>query len=180
MVAPPKEEQPVAAVPPRGEEPEKAAAARPPSRLPVPDEEASKNGLAMVHDIYKDELAKAKTVAEKMALAKKLFEEGRKTQNDVAGRYALLQAAHQLAVGAGDATVAFETADEISRLYEVDALDMKAGRVRQDAQGHEDSAAAGTGGRAGLRIAGGGGEQGQVGARPATGSATGRRGPQGP
>lgn len=31
-----------------------------------------------------------------------------------------------MAVGAGDATVAFETADEISRLYEVNALDMKA------------------------------------------------------
>ena len=83
----------------------------------------------MVRDIYKEEWAKAKTAAEKQALAKKLVEESRKPQNDAVGRYALLQAAHQLALAAGDATMAFETAEETSRLYEVDALDMKLAAV---------------------------------------------------
>jgi formylglycine-generating enzyme required for sulfatase activity len=135
---PPKAAPPAAAVtpppqpvtpPPQPAPPPPAEKAAPPSRLPVPAEDACKKGLAMVHDIYKAEWAKAKTAAEKLALAKKLVEESRKPQNDAMGRYALLQAAHQLALAAGDATIAFQTAEEISRLYDVDALDMKLAAV---------------------------------------------------
>jgi formylglycine-generating enzyme required for sulfatase activity len=121
-----EKEEPKVDAPPQGEKSageEKAAAA--PRRLPVPAEDARQKGLAMVHDIYKDDLAKAKTAAEKLALAKKLFEESQKAESDAAGRYALLQAVEQLAIAAGDAPMAFETIEETARLYDVDALDVK-------------------------------------------------------
>ncbi len=131
-VVPPKEkqkEEKKAVVPLKSENDEKTVTAQPPSRLPVPTEEAGKSSLALVRDIYKQEWAKAKTAAEKQALAKKLVEESRKPQNDAVGRYALLQAAHQLALAADDATMAVDTAEETARLYEVDALDMKLAAV---------------------------------------------------
>jgi formylglycine-generating enzyme required for sulfatase activity len=128
---PPKAVPPAAAAtpPPQPAAPPPAEKAAPPARLPVPPKEARKKALAMVHDMYKEEWAKAKTAAEKQALARKLVEESRKTQGDDAGRYALLQAAHQLALEAGDATVAFQTVEELSRLYDVDTLDMKLAAV---------------------------------------------------
>jgi formylglycine-generating enzyme required for sulfatase activity/cytoskeletal protein RodZ len=129
-VTPPPKEEKKDVVPPKDEtgEKEERSATTPP-RLPVPAEEASKKGLAMVHEIYKEELAKARTPAQKRTLAKKLFEEGRKSQGDAASRYALLQSAHELATAGGDATIAFETVDAISLLYDVEPLDMKVAAV---------------------------------------------------
>jgi formylglycine-generating enzyme required for sulfatase activity/cytoskeletal protein RodZ len=122
-----KKEEKKAVVPPKSKKEEKSATT--PARLPLPAEEARVKGLAMVHEVYKEEWAKAKTAGEKQALAKKLVEESRQSQGGAVERYALLEAAHELAMAAGDATAALDTAEEISRLYDVDTLDMKLAAV---------------------------------------------------
>jgi hypothetical protein len=137
----PPQEKPKAVVPPKSDKPkkeEKAVAVRPPPRpqrprrrLPVPSGEAVQHDLDIIRSTSRLDWTKANTTAAKRALAKKLVAQSRVYEADcnLVGYYAILQQAHQLAVAAGDAAVAFETADELARYFDIDPLDMKTAAV---------------------------------------------------
>ncbi|MBI4604346.1 MAG: hypothetical protein HY721_20495 [Planctomycetes bacterium] len=94
---------------------------------PIPAEATQAARLKLVRELHRDDYARAKDGAAKLALSRRLLEEGCGTLDDPAGRYVLFVEARDLAVEAGDAAAAMEAVDEIARRYlEVNALDLKA------------------------------------------------------
>jgi len=96
------------------------------TRLPVPSGVAVKETMNLVQDIYKSEIQKAKTPAQKQALAKKLLADGVDTNDDPTGRYVLFQLARDLAAESGDVDTALEVLDQMSKGYKIDALEEQA------------------------------------------------------
>lgn len=91
----------------------------------VPEAAALKKSQELVEELFAEELAEAKTSAAKTGLAKELIRQAVDTQDDPAGRYALLQAAGKLAIEAVDAETALAAVDRMGESFELDALTMK-------------------------------------------------------
>ena len=89
--------------------------------LPIPDTAAIAKADALIKDIYKDDLAAAKTDDAKLSLAEKLLRQADETKDDHAGRYAILCRARDLAVDAGSPAVANEAIRSLAESFEVDA-----------------------------------------------------------
>lgn len=96
------------------------------ARLPVPDDAAQEQGLALVHDIYKDDLAAAQQPREKAVLANKLLRDATATTGDPAGKYALLIEARRLAGDAGDVAQNMRVIDALADEYLVNRWELKA------------------------------------------------------
>ncbi len=94
------------------------------AREPVPSDADQQDARRLVKEVYGDEHENAKDNEQKQALAKKLFDQALESQNS-ANRYALLQAAGNLAVKCGDVVTAFSAIDEMSRTFQVDPIKMK-------------------------------------------------------
>ena len=93
-----------------------------PTGLPPPPAAAALAGAAkLVEEVYRDDLAKAKTAEQRSALAGKMLKAAGETGDDPAGRFALLTAAGDLAAGAGDADTALDAVEQLNRSYRVDA-----------------------------------------------------------
>ena len=107
----------------RPAEPEIAAG----GKQPVPDEASLKKGLALVREALKDEFAKTKTAAQKLALASVLRQTARQETPDSAQRFAVLQLARDFAAQAGDATAAFAAIDDLAQTFAIDAFTAKSG-----------------------------------------------------
>lgn len=97
-----------------------------PKRLAVPDEAARERANKLVRDTFREEFAKATTPAAGQALAKKLIDERGDVRSDPAGCFAILQAARDTAVEAGDGPTAFEAIDKMAEHFLVDPFAMKA------------------------------------------------------
>ncbi|MCY2927800.1 MAG: discoidin domain-containing protein [Planctomycetota bacterium] len=108
-------------------EPASAPASAPaPAKTPAPSPAALKAAAKLANEIYAAELAKAKTVPDRVALGKKLLQAGAGAQGDEPGRFVLLGLAADVAVQAGDIETAFAAAEELGRGFDIDALKRKA------------------------------------------------------
>jgi hypothetical protein len=91
---------------------------------PVPVEQELEKARAAVKNLYKVDIAAAKVPQQKAQLASRLLEEGVATGDDSAGRYALFEAARELADAAGDPRMALRACDQLAR-FDVETLRIK-------------------------------------------------------
>jgi hypothetical protein len=82
--------------------------------------------MKLARDLFKEELAKAKTAEEKRALAKKLLQRAKTAKVADADTFVLLRLAHDISVRSSDCTSAFEAIAAMSDRYQIDAIGMKA------------------------------------------------------
>ena len=115
--APPN--QPAAAPPARIASPDSASGASSDAKLAVPDAAALKNATSLVNDIYKSDIAAARTPDQKKAIVQKLLDaaDGEKG----ARRYVLLTKAKELAVDSGDIERCDAALDGIEASFLVDS-----------------------------------------------------------
>ena len=92
----------------------------------APKADAQAQAAKLIKEIYGDENAAARTPAQKEALAKKILQKARESDNDESGRYVLLRAARDIAVKADSIETAFQAIDEMDGSFQIDALKMKA------------------------------------------------------
>jgi formylglycine-generating enzyme required for sulfatase activity len=101
-----------------------ARAAAQEKRAPVPDESALSDARRAADALFKAEIERAKTSADKIALARRLFAQAIE-QPGTADRYVLMLTARDLAVTAKDADAAFQYVDQMAQAFEVDRLSVK-------------------------------------------------------
>ncbi|MBI3855394.1 MAG: hypothetical protein HY293_06860 [Planctomycetes bacterium] len=94
-------------------------------KLPVPDPAAQRDSEKMIRGIFKDEYAK-KTPADRIALAKKLLQQGLDTADNDAAAYVLLREAADLSALSGETVVALQAISELGRRYKINAIELKA------------------------------------------------------
>lgn len=94
-------------------------------RLPVPDAKTQADAEKLIRDVFKEDYAR-KAPADRLALAKKLLQQGMETRDDPAARFVLLREARDLASAAGDVETAIKAVDAISKGFEGDVAAMKA------------------------------------------------------
>lgn len=97
----------------------------PAKRVAPPAAGAVGDAVKLLNEVYKTELAAARTAELKAALAKKLLDAGL-AEKDAAGRWAILCKARDLAVEAGDIEGVSSVIDAIDASFEIDALKMSA------------------------------------------------------
>ncbi len=98
----------------------------PRERVAVPGAVDQEQAMKLARDLYKDDLAKAKTAEDKLALARRLFEQAVSAPSADAGTFVLLQLARDTAVQAVDGAAAFTAVDAMAERYQIDAPAMKA------------------------------------------------------
>jgi hypothetical protein len=91
----------------------------------VPTGTALAQAQKEVVDLFGNDRAAAKTVVQKTALAQKLLEVGKQSQDDPAGRYVLLVMARELAIEASDFQTVMAAIAELEADYQTDPLEMK-------------------------------------------------------
>ncbi len=102
------------------------------TKLAVPDDAADAKATATIREVYADEYRKAKTAADRAALAAKMLQQAGQVQNDPVGRYVLLRVARDVAGQAGNLALALRVVEEMERDYQVDGTAMK-GKILLDA-----------------------------------------------
>lgn len=100
--------------------------AQSPGKTPVPDKAAQAKAMKLLLDIFADDLAKATTNDAKSKLAAYLFGQGKEAKDDAAVRYVCYREASELAAKGGDVGLALSIVEELSRVYDVDPLLVKA------------------------------------------------------
>jgi uncharacterized protein YjiK len=98
----------------------------PAKRRPVPDKAAQAKAQALVNDIFKEDIDKAKDAEALSKLAATFLAQGRDAKDEDANRYVLLQEARTLAGRAGDSTLALAAVDELAKEFDVNGLELKA------------------------------------------------------
>lgn len=93
-----------------------------------PDATARATAAKQVRDIFGKEIDSAKSPAERTALAQKMIQVSRETNDDAAARFMLLITARDTAAAAGDSNGISQAIEELSQGYEVDTI-----RLRTDA-----------------------------------------------
>ena len=104
------------------------AAARPGVRvakLAVPTEAAQAKAAKTVHDAYSDQIRQATSAEQRLALAKKLRDDGLATADDPVGKFVMLAMARDGAAANGDLDTALDCIDKLSEQFAIDALTMK-------------------------------------------------------
>jgi hypothetical protein len=99
-------------------------------RQAVPADDQIQAATKLIADVYKKEYGEAKTPAQKQSLARRLLEDGLKTKDDPAAKYALLQVARKMAAGVGDVGLALETVDAQGNAFKVDVAHLQVQLVR--------------------------------------------------
>ena len=84
----------------------------------VPDSKAQADAEKIVKDLFKDDFTKRKP-AERLALARKLFQQGIETNDDPATRYVLFRETMNLAAQGGSLAEGLNAAEELARKFEV-------------------------------------------------------------
>jgi hypothetical protein len=91
------------------------------ARQPIPRSAARQEALELIRDVYRDEIAAAKSAAQKQVLARKLCEQGIATAQAGAEKYVLLKVARDLAAQSGDFRTSADAIDDMAKAFEVDA-----------------------------------------------------------
>lgn len=94
------------------------------SKTPAPDAAAQKEAEKEIRDVFKEEYAK-RGAPERLALARKLLDQGLQTKDKANSRFVLFREAQELAAQAGNIEVAFRAIRELSSEFQVDATAMK-------------------------------------------------------
>jgi hypothetical protein len=90
-----------------------------PTRQKAPAGEELAHARMQVAEIYRQEYEQAKTSDQRQALAARMFNDARTTENDPAGRYALLLVARDVAVNCGDVELALSIIDQVASEYAI-------------------------------------------------------------
>jgi hypothetical protein len=93
-------------------------------KLPVPEPAALKEAEKLVRDTFKAEYSR-KAPQDRIALAKKLFQQGAETTDNDNARYVLLREAGDLAAQNGEATLALQAISLLQKRYQVNGYDLK-------------------------------------------------------
>ena len=101
----------------------------PGAREPVPDADTRAAAQKLVRETFKAEFARRKT-GDQLALAATLFQQGKDPKNDAPRRYVCLDEARALAARAGDGAGVVLAADELARVFEVEATPLKRDGLR--------------------------------------------------
>jgi formylglycine-generating enzyme required for sulfatase activity/serine/threonine protein kinase len=109
--------------PPKSEAPPISTALK--QKLPVPDDAAQTQARKTADALFKTEIEKAKTSADKVTLAKRLLAQALGQTGDTASQYVLMLGAKDLAATARDAETAFQVIDQMAGVFDVDRFAMK-------------------------------------------------------
>ncbi|MDW8036747.1 MAG: hypothetical protein RMI90_01770 [Thermoguttaceae bacterium] len=96
----------------------------PTARASLPPQPDVQKALQLLEEVYKEDMAAAKTAEKKRALAGRLLADAQEAQNP-AEQVALLQAARQWAVQAADVGFALRCVDALAERFQVDPLAIK-------------------------------------------------------
>jgi hypothetical protein len=96
-----------------------------PARLPVPSVRQQQEAARLISELHGTDLAKAKTPAQKSALAGQIMNEALAEKNLMAGKYVSFKTALDLCTGAGDLAGAEKVVDEMDRCFAVDTPAMR-------------------------------------------------------
>jgi hypothetical protein len=111
-------------------------------KSPLPAPALVVKAEALVHELYSKEYDKAqKDVAARSQLALTLLQEGRDTNDDLAGKYVLFREARDLAARAGDAPTALQASDDLAHSFSLP--DAKVLEMKIEALGLASKAVAG-------------------------------------
>ena len=102
-----------------------------PLRLPVPSRSEQARALRLVRELFATDYAKATTDAERLALADRLFRQASQTNDDPAGRFALLKVAINVATETGEARTVMKYVNTMEGLYRIDSLNLREGVLRR-------------------------------------------------
>ncbi|MBI2804999.1 MAG: WD40 repeat domain-containing protein [Planctomycetes bacterium] len=102
------------------------SSAQPGAKAAIPAAAEQAKALKLVLDVFGDDLENATTKEAKARLAATLFQQGKEVKDDKAVRYVCFREARDLAARANDTSLALVIVDEMTRLYDLDALSMKA------------------------------------------------------
>ena len=95
------------------------------NKTPIPAEAAQAQATKLIKEVYGEEWNKAKTAAEKQALAKKLLGKANESKDDPASQFVLLRLARDIATQATDGQTAFQAIDAMAETFQVNSLEMK-------------------------------------------------------
>ncbi|MCH7728402.1 MAG: hypothetical protein IH991_18280 [Planctomycetes bacterium] len=132
----PKDSQPKDGKPP--EEPLVETLA-PKPKLPVPSDDEQRPAVERLGKVYK--LSDAQSQDEQLALAKEMFDLGRRTGNDPVEMFVVLKQAMGLASDGGDARLMLEVVEAIDERFQIDVLEVKRAVLLQFAKGATSEAA---------------------------------------
>jgi hypothetical protein len=94
-------------------------------KLPVPSDADQAKAMKIVKEIYGAEYEKATSLPDKQALATKLLDEAKNTQDDLPARYVLLKLSKDIATQGLDGLAAIAAVDLIAETFEIDPVVMK-------------------------------------------------------
>lgn len=101
----------------------------PPSTIPA--DSAQERATSLIHEVYGDAYASAKTAEQKSALSQKMIQKALETKDDQSVRYVLFRTALDLATSAGDVDLAFAAIDQMATFYGIAARQVKSEIIAQ-------------------------------------------------
>lgn len=93
--------------------------------LPVPDAETQEKANQLVREVFKDDIAHAKTASQRVSLADKLLRQAASTVDDPAGRFAMLQMAQKLATDSADLAILERAIIGLTSTFAVDGDEIR-------------------------------------------------------
>lgn len=94
-------------------------------RKPIPAPLEQTKARQVIEHAFREDYAKRKSREGRLQLALKLLEEGRKTEDDMTGRYVMLQDALALGIELGEPTIVMESIEELADTHRYSLLDEK-------------------------------------------------------
>jgi hypothetical protein len=104
------------------------------TRAQVPDPSNLQKSTRLVREIYANEITTSRTPAQKQVLARRLITSAQATNDDPAGRYALLSLSREISTAQGDADGAIAAVVEIASYFDVDELTLRVETLKATAQ----------------------------------------------
>lgn len=96
-----------------------------PDKTAAPSKAAIDEAAALIRDLYKKEIAAAKTPTQRSDLARVLLKQANDSRSDPAGYFVLLDEAASLAAKGGDTITAFQALDRLTSAFDVPAIPRK-------------------------------------------------------
>ena len=96
--------------------------AEPPKKAAVPDAAAQADATKLIKEVFGPEITAAKTPAQKQALAKKLLQKAKESENDRSSQYCLLDLSREIALQGTDGPTAFQALEEMDKSFQVTDL----------------------------------------------------------
>jgi len=91
----------------------------------MPDAASVETAEKLVRDVFGDEHSQARSISDKMALAKKMLTAAMESTNAPAEQFVLFRVARDIAASAADAETALKAAKGIGQRFRVDSLEMQ-------------------------------------------------------